>query len=233
MAFGVIYRIINKINLKIYVGKTTMPLKRRMASHKCADTVIGKAIRKYGPENFIIEVIKECDTPEQLNERERFWIAALNCKTPNGYNRSDGGDGATGCPCSDEKRAKIRASLKGRKKSPEHRAKIAASERGKKQTPEARAKISAAHTGKSPTEETRIKLISLAHRSRTSYKNLIAEMNKHHLSYAGLAKILGITKAAVSAKMRGKKNFTKEQVSVLVEFFGKPAEYLLARDDEN
>ena len=229
--YGVIYKITNQLNGKSYVGKTTTSLKQRMASHKCADSVIGKAIRKYGWENFSVEVIEECETPEQLNEREIFWIAALNCKTPNGYNRSDGGDGPTGYVCSDETRAKLSAAGKGVPKSPEHRAKIGDGNRGKKQTPEAKAKLSAAHTGKTSTEATRRKLISIAHRSKTSYKNLIAEMNQHCLSYAGLAKILVITKAAISAKMRGKKNFTAEQVAKLEEIFGKPAEYLLARDE--
>ena len=189
--YGVIYKITNKINGKSYVGKTTTPLKQRLASHKCADTVIGKAIRKYGWKNFSVEVLEECDTKEQLNERDFFWIAALNCKTPNGYNRSDGGDEPTGYVCSDETRAKL----------------------------------SAAHKGKSLTEATRRKLLSIASRAKTSYKNLIAEMEN-------LANHLGITKEAVSAKMRGKQNFTKEQVAKLVEIFDKPIEYLIERDDD-
>ena len=231
MAYGVIYKITNQINGKSYVGQTTTSLSQRMASHRYADSVIGNAIRKYGWENFSVEVLEECDTKEELNEREIFWIAALNCKTPNGYNRSDGGDGPTGYVCSDETRAKLSAAGKGKKKSPEHRAKIGAGNRGKKQTPEAKAKISAARRGKSTTPETKAKLISLAHRSETCYKNLIAEINKHGLSYAGLAKLLSITKEAVSAKMRGKQNFTAEQVAKLEEIFGLPAEYLLQREE--
>lgn len=34
-----------------------------------------------------------CKTQNQLNERERFRIRVLNCKVPNGYNQSDGGEG--------------------------------------------------------------------------------------------------------------------------------------------
>lgn len=228
--YGVIYKITNQINNKSYVGKTTTSLKQRMRSHKCADTVIGNAIRKHGWENFSVEVIEECETKEQLNEREIFWIAELNCKTPNGYNRSDGGDGPTGYSHSNETRAKLSAAGKGKKKSPEHRAKIGAGNRGKKQTPEAKAKLAAARMGKSLTTETKSKLISVAHRSKSSYKNLIAEMNNHCLSYMSLGKLLDVTKAAISAKMRGKKNFTKEQIAKLEEIFGLPAEYLLKRD---
>ena len=48
-----------------------------------------------GLENFTLEIIEECETQEQANERERFWIKVLNCKIPNGYNQRNGG--AYGC----------------------------------------------------------------------------------------------------------------------------------------
>lgn len=54
-------------------------------------------MRDCGLENFTIEVIEECETQAQADERERFWIKVLNCKVPNGYNRSDGGSGVKGC----------------------------------------------------------------------------------------------------------------------------------------
>lgn len=49
-------------------------------------------MRQCGLENFTVEVIERCDNHEQLNEREKFWIRVLNCKVPNGYNQSDGGE---------------------------------------------------------------------------------------------------------------------------------------------
>ena len=59
--YGVIYKITNQINGKSYVGKTTTALNQRMASHRCADTVIGKAIRKYGWENFSAADLKRIE----------------------------------------------------------------------------------------------------------------------------------------------------------------------------
>ena len=50
-------------------------------------------MRDCGLENFILEVIERCETQAQANERERFWIRVLNCRMPNGYNRSNGGEG--------------------------------------------------------------------------------------------------------------------------------------------
>ena len=46
-----------------------------------------------GIENFTIEIIECCETQEQLNEREIFWINALNVKQPNDYNVRNGGGG--------------------------------------------------------------------------------------------------------------------------------------------
>ena len=95
--YGVIYKITNKLNGKPYIGQTTQKLKVRFRAHRRENTYIGRAMLKYGIENFMIEVVEECDTPEQLNEREIFWIAFFNCKRPNGYNLTDGGEGSKGC----------------------------------------------------------------------------------------------------------------------------------------
>ena len=49
-------------------------------------------MQEFGAENFMIEVIEECESKEELNEREIFWIGELNCKYPNGYNTKNGGN---------------------------------------------------------------------------------------------------------------------------------------------
>lgn len=91
-----VYKIECFINGKIYVGQTQRPLEERISEHKRADSLIGRAIRHYGLDNFKIEVIAECDNIDELNELEKFWIAKLNCKAPNGYNLTDGGFGVVG-----------------------------------------------------------------------------------------------------------------------------------------
>ena len=148
MAYGVIYKITNTLNGKLYVGKTTTPLNQRMASHRCADTVIGKAIRKHGWENFNVEVLEECETPEQLNEREIFWIAYFNCKFPNGYNLTDGGEGGGSKIYTPERNAKISAANSGEN---HHMF-------GKHHTAETCAKISASNMGRIISEDTKAKL---------------------------------------------------------------------------
>lgn len=95
--YGRIYIIRNTINSKVYIGQTKVSLKLRFQNHLSAarngkDYVIGKAIRKYGEENFYIELLEEC-TIEELNERERYWISYFNSTNNKfGYNISIGGN---------------------------------------------------------------------------------------------------------------------------------------------
>ena len=87
-----IYKITNRLNGKPYVGQTKQPIEKRFLQHSKASTPLGQAMRECGIENFTIEIIEECKTPEQAKKQECFWIRALKCKVPNGYNRSDGGE---------------------------------------------------------------------------------------------------------------------------------------------
>ena len=88
-----IYKITNTLNQKIYIGQTEQTIEKRFLQHSKSITPLGDVMRKYGLENFTIEIIEECSTPEQTKERERFWIKTLKSRVPNGYNQSDGGEG--------------------------------------------------------------------------------------------------------------------------------------------
>ena len=167
---GVIYKITNTLDGKIYVGRTQQKLSRRIYKHKYeakrGRPGVDAAIAKYGWEHFTVEVIETCPI-EQLNEREIFWIAELKSKSPNGYNLTDGGDGCTGFKHTEESRAKISANHAdfsgennpqyGKPLSEEHKAKISANHAdvsgennpnyGKKPSLETLAKMSASKTG--------------------------------------------------------------------------------------
>ena len=94
--YGRIYIIKNTVNDKVYIGQTHVSIKLRFQNHLSAarrglDYVIGKAIRKYGEDKFYVELLEEC-LIEELNEREKYWIAFFKA-TDNrfGYNMSIGG----------------------------------------------------------------------------------------------------------------------------------------------
>ena len=162
--YGLIYKITNLLDGKIYVGQTTQKLELRLKYHKSSKhTFIGRAIRKHGWKNFKAEVIEECESQEQLNEREVFWIAKLNCKKPNGYNLTDGGE--RNFKMVESVRKKISLAGMGRKLSAETKAKISASnKKNYAENPDRRLKISIANTGNQhskgvvPSIETRKKI---------------------------------------------------------------------------
>lgn len=93
---GVIYKITNKIDGKIYVGQTIQSAQARFYKHAKSNSLLGRDIQKYGYNNFVIEIVEECEDRDTLNEREKFWIEKLNCKVPNGYNIAKGGKSGRG-----------------------------------------------------------------------------------------------------------------------------------------
>lgn len=90
---GIIYKITNKVNGKSYIGQTryTLEFRWRQHIHKKDNTYFHNAIRKYGEDNFIKEILEECDV-NYLNSREIFYIAKYNT-FKEGYNLTIGGDG--------------------------------------------------------------------------------------------------------------------------------------------
>lgn len=95
----IVYLITNKINNKKYVGITSRTLSQRWNEHinQAKNNPIytfHKAIKKYGTENFIQEIIEENLTQEQAKEREIYWIKYYNTFSGYdcGYNDTFGGD---------------------------------------------------------------------------------------------------------------------------------------------
>lgn len=86
----IIYKTINLINSKIYIGKS----KHNIPSYMGSGSLIAKAIKKYGKENFSKEILEECENEEDLNLREIYWISKYDSINPNiGYNIDKGGRG--------------------------------------------------------------------------------------------------------------------------------------------
>ena len=81
-----IYKIQNKINGKIYIGQS-IHIERRFQEHcfPSSNSLISRAIHKYGKENFDFTVIEECKI-EELDKKEQFWIKKYNSLIPYGYN---------------------------------------------------------------------------------------------------------------------------------------------------
>lgn len=92
-----IYKITNIASSTSYIGQATN-IALRIYQHlhssisenaKDYNYPLHKAIRKYGVDNFVFEVLEECEY-FKLNEREQYWITFYDT-FKNGYNQTAGG----------------------------------------------------------------------------------------------------------------------------------------------
>lgn len=125
MAFS-IYKIVNKINGKVYIGITTKG-EGRWKVHlntvtsgpeiaKASYSYIHKAIAKYGKEHFDFIILDELPSLKELKEAE---IATIKQYRENGcklYNLTDGGDGHLGFKHSEESKIKMSNAAKSVRK---------------------------------------------------------------------------------------------------------------------
>lgn len=77
---------------KSYVGLTGRDLWWRVSRHyRNPESVIGRALRRYGLEQFDAKVLASSLTLEQACRLEIHFIRKFNTLTPNGYNIAEGG----------------------------------------------------------------------------------------------------------------------------------------------
>lgn len=96
--FGTIYKIVNTVNNKIYVGQTINSLKVRFRQHRKFALhpdkypyPLYRAMSLYGRDMFQIIPIEQNIPKERLDEKEKYYIEKLCSLVPNGYNISAGG----------------------------------------------------------------------------------------------------------------------------------------------
>lgn len=99
LKMGIIYKIQNKQNNKIYIGKTVNSIEERWQEHvdealRGSSTLLHKSIVKYGVNNFFVDIVEECSN-DILNEREKYYIQLFHSyMSEGGYNMTFGGEGA-------------------------------------------------------------------------------------------------------------------------------------------
>lgn len=157
--FYTIYKITNKINGKIYIGKHQT--KDLNDGYMGSGKNLRRAISKYGIENFEKEILFQFDTEHKMNSKEAELVTEEFCLREDTYNLCPGGQGGWGYInhniLTGEKRNNHNTSistlggLKSRISyvvSDDHRNKISSSLKGR---------VSSFH-GKSHTEETKEKM---------------------------------------------------------------------------
>lgn len=92
-----IYKVVNIINGKVYIGFTenfNIRQKNHLNSSKNKSCIFHRALQKNGTENFLWEIIYQ--SKEKLHTKkfmEQFFIDQYNSMIPHGYNTCFGGGG--------------------------------------------------------------------------------------------------------------------------------------------
>lgn len=166
---NVIYLFKNKINGKVYIGQTSVQLRKRVQQHittshmwtKSHKSPFHKAINKYGISNFDLQILEHCKDQQELDNREIYWIAYYNSTNRNyGYNIDSGGK-------------------KGKKTKPlskEHKQKLLMCHLGKKQSDKTKQLISNSHKTKWKDKE-------FYNQHITKFRNIIGWNNKPVYQY--------------------------------------------------
>jgi group I intron endonuclease len=196
----IIYKVTNKINNNVYIGKTIKSLSNRKWKHiyrstkeNYPDIYFHNALRKYGSENFEWDIIHRTNNEDHLNELEKFYIKFYRAKGKI-YNMTDGGEGGGSNPCNiiREKISKIHRgkhySLEFRKKMSEVRKGKTTWMKGKHHSEESNQKNRIAHIGKKLSAE-RIEKLKNHIPWNKNLKNCFTEATRLKMSESHKGKI--------------------------------------------
>lgn len=167
--YGYIYLTTNLINGMMYFGQHKS--ESFDESYKGSGTLVRRAYDKHGWENFKTEVLEWCQSREELNEREKYWISYYDAvNSPDFYNIAPGGEcgpiylgelnGMYGRHHTEESKEKMRNARQGKSMSKESIEKISKATSGenhhlygKHHTEESKEKMRQAKLGKKMSEE--------------------------------------------------------------------------------
>lgn len=98
---GKIYKYTNLINKMVYIGQTKQTLEQRDKKHLSQlndNTYFHRALKKYGRENFSLELIEDNIPYHLLDEKEKYYINKYESfyTTGKGYNLTQGGQWGSG-----------------------------------------------------------------------------------------------------------------------------------------
>lgn len=88
MSYKYIYRTINLITGKSYIGQHTT--NKEYDYYLGSGSELNKDIKIFGRNNFLRGIIEYCKSKEELNEKEKYWIEHFDT-IKNGYNICKGG----------------------------------------------------------------------------------------------------------------------------------------------
>lgn len=169
-----IYLIANCVTGDLYVGKSKN-MRDRLAAHRKLlrrnlheNKFMQNSWNKYGEESFEFYVLEECSF-EEMSDKEKYYISALKCQAPNGFNLTTGGDGMENP--SEETRKKMSEKRKLRVTKDETRILISLAGKGKPKSKEFRENLSKLKTGKKITPKSEFARVNTSMAKQGNGKN--------------------------------------------------------------
>ena len=194
--YGVVYLLIDGTNDMEYVGQTTRSVKARFKEHAKSKSYIGNAIRAHGADMFVIVILKECGSQEELDSCERQMIRSRDTKYPNGYNLTDGGESGwhhtlDTCTRISTANSGENHPFFGKHHTDEAKAKISANNKGRRQSEETKALLSDLQPTKHAvicieTKEVFDSVAAAARYYKTHRSNIILACNNHQRTVRGV-----------------------------------------------
>ena len=130
--YGYIYITTNLINGKRYIGQKSFSM-RDWKTYLGSGNLFRKALKKYGENNFVKNIISICYSEKELNQAEYELSVYFNVvESPDWYNLVLGGGGNRGWHPSVKSRKKMSDAKKGKVASQETKMKMSELRRGEK-----------------------------------------------------------------------------------------------------
>ena len=203
----IVYKITNKVNGMLYIGMTTKSIDYRWKMHlnwarSMKPYKIHEALNTFGKDSFIIEQIDSAQDFKKLKELEKKHIKSYNCKYPNGYNLTAGGQGVLGFKFSEERKQKLSVAGKIRGNAgmitKEAIEKSRISRTGQKRTVLQKMSMSTNRIGKG--------LLNDGARKHSKEKVILAmNLIKKNVKQIDISKLTGLTQSYVSNLKTGKR----------------------------
>ena len=188
------------MNGKVYIGQTWLALQKRWGLH-CGDKSgcikLLSAIKKYGKNNFIIEILDETTSQDFADYLEISYIDLYD-SIKSGYNIKEGGSRGK---WSEESKLKVSRSNMGHPVSEETRKKLSISHTGKILSIKHKRNMSIAQTGRKHSKETKQKMCGTnngrAKLTREQVDEIIVLYGTGNYTSRDLAKQFGIGKSTI------------------------------------
>ena len=215
------YMVTNKINGKVYVGSHSWDGEGLDKNYYVSGTAITRAVKKYGKENFQVEVLYYYDTIEECRADEERILTEYDVKNcPHSYNCKNSAIGwtseeLTGRTHTEDTKKKMSQAHKGKTLSENTRNKISEAKKGENNPMYGRTGEKSHLYGKPHTEEHRNK-IAIANGGKPFVAIKDGKI-KIFTSQMECSRVLGLYDSAINSCLKGRRKSHKGYAFKYVE----------------